>query len=810
MKRLFALLLCLVMALSLIPAAAAEEIEIIEVDEEEEELDAPEEGEEIRIIDVDQEDGPLTLPNGSVTINAANFPDAHFRSYVSDHFDANGDGVLSASEIANATYIECVFEGIESFEGIEYLTALKELCFENNPVYSLDVSNNKELVYLDANMTPLSSLDVSQNTKLESLSVGNTHLTSLDISKNTALQDFYSEYTGFEVLDVSNCPGLLFLITYGERLEHKGEGPWSISYEYMFDEGDEGTKSHKLWFDWDTTLIYKPTITTQPVSKTAAENETVKFTVKATGASSYQWQYRTSSTGTWYNSTLTGAKTATVSVPATSARNGFQYRCKVSNLADSVFSNTATLTVGAKPVITTQPTSKTVNEGTTAKFTVTATGAESYQWQYRTGSTGTWYNSTLTGAKTATVSVPATAARNGFQYRCKVTNAAGSVLTNTVTLTVNSIVSKPVITTQPTSKTVGTGTMAVFTVIATGATSYQWQVKTDSGWVNINNPYIEGTTTATMTVPATAGRNGNQYRCMLTNTIGSVYSNTVILTVVDKPVITTQPASKTVNEGTTAKFTVAATGATSYQWQYRTGSTGTWNTCTLTGAKTATLTVPATMARNGYQYRCQVTNAGGTTISNAATLTVKSTTPKPVITTQPTSKTVSVGTMAVFAVVATGATSYQWQVKTDSGWVDVNNPYIEGAESATMSVPASAERNGNQYRCKVANASGSVYTDTVKLTVISKPTITSQPSSASVTEGSTVKFKVVATGTGLSYQWQYRTGSTGTWYNSTLTGAKTATVSVPATAARNGFQYRCKITNAAGTVYTVIVTLTVK
>ena len=49
MKRLFALLLCLVMPLSLIPAAAAEEIEIIEVDEEE--LEIPEDEELIDIIE---------------------------------------------------------------------------------------------------------------------------------------------------------------------------------------------------------------------------------------------------------------------------------------------------------------------------------------------------------------------------------------------------------------------------------------------------------------------------------------------------------------------------------------------------------------------------------------------------------------------------------------------------------------------------------------------------------------------------------------------------------------------------------------
>ena len=163
----------------------------------------------------------------------------------------------------------------------------------------------------------------------------------------------------------------------------------------------------------------------------------MKFTVKAAGGSlSYQWYYRTSSTGTWKKSTLTGAKTAALSVKATEARNGYQYKCRVSNAAGYAYSAAATLTVSAKPVITTQPKSQTAAPDTTVKFTVKADGATTYQWYYRTSSSGTWAKSTLTGAKTATLTVKATAARDGYQYKCRVSNAEGYVYTNAVTLTV--------------------------------------------------------------------------------------------------------------------------------------------------------------------------------------------------------------------------------------------------------------------------------------------------------------------------------------------------------------------------------------
>lgn len=91
------------------------------------------------------------------------------------------------------------------------------------------------------------------------------------------------------------------------------------------------------------------------------------------------------------------------------------------------------------------------------------------------------------------------------------------------------------------------------------------------------------------------------------------------------PTINTHPSNQTVTEPATATFSVSATaseGSLSYQWQVNSG--GGWgNVSTGSGGTTSSYTTAATTsAMNGYQYRCAVSDANGTTNSNAATLTV--------------------------------------------------------------------------------------------------------------------------------------------------------------------------------------------
>ena len=276
------------------------------------------------------------------------------------------------------------------------------------------------------------------------------------------------------------------------------------------------------------------------------------------------------------------------------------------------------------------------------------------------------------------------------------------------------------------------------------------------------------------------------------------------------PVISTQPSNVTAKAGETAKFTVKATGTgLSYQWQYRTSASGTWAKTGATGNQTATLSVPVTTVRNGYQYRCSVANSGGTVYTKAVTLTVTSG-DKPVIKTQPSSVTIDEGSTAVFAIAATGdGLTYQWQYRTSASgtWAKAT---ASGNQTATLMVPATAGRNGYQYRCIVTNSAGSVYSNAATLKLkADAPVIKTQPSSVTVDEGSTAVFAVAATGDGLTYQWQYRTSASGTWARATANGNTSATLFVPATGGRNGYQYRCAVTNNGGTVYSKAATLTV-
>ena len=210
----------------------------------------------------------------------------------------------------------------------------------------------------------------------------------------------------------------------------------------------------------------------------------------------------------------------------------------------------------------------------------------------------------------------------------------------------------PWISSQPTSMVISVGQLAQFSVAAGGDTqpSYQWQVSTDGGnaWTNLTDtsPY-SGTATATLTVTgATAATNGDQYRCVVTTTAGSVTSNVVKLTAYGTPVFTIQPVDHTMVPGSTVYFTVAATASgmwsPSYQWQVSTDGGNTWTNLTDTapsigttsnpsfsGTNAATLTITGvTAALNGYQYRCLASNPVQHGVaSNAAILTISITVP---------------------------------------------------------------------------------------------------------------------------------------------------------------------------------------
>jgi hypothetical protein len=90
------------------------------------------------------------------------------------------------------------------------------------------------------------------------------------------------------------------------------------------------------------------------------------------------------------------------------------------------------------------------------------------------------------------------------------------------------------------------------------------------------------------------------------------------------PQVTSHPSPQSVESGATASFSITATGATSYQWQRQPPEGGSYsNVSGGTGGTTANYTTP-TLARSdsGAQYRCQATNALGTSDSLPGSLSV--------------------------------------------------------------------------------------------------------------------------------------------------------------------------------------------
>jgi hypothetical protein len=205
------------------------------------------------------------------------------------------------------------------------------------------------------------------------------------------------------------------------------------------------------------------------------------------------------------------------------------------------------------------------------------------------------------------------------------------------------------------------------------------------------------------------------------------------------PAITTQPASQTVAQGSSATFSVVATGTAplAYQWRF--------NGANISGATASSYTKSNAQTSDAGNYSVVVSNAGGSVTSANASLTVNV---PPSITTQPASQTVAQGGSATFSVVATGSgLTYQWRF---------NGANISGANASSYTKSNAQASDAGNYSVVVSNAGGSVTSANAVLTVTAPPSITAQPQSQSTTAGANVTFNVTAVGSvPLSYQWRF-------------------------------------------------------
>ena len=199
---------------------------------------------------------------------------------------------------------------------------------------------------------------------------------------------------------------------------------------------------------------------------------------------------------------------------------------------------------------------------------------------------------------------------------------------------------------------------------------------------------------------------------------------------------------------------------------------------TITGNTATTVTVTVGTGTTG---AVQVTTPGGSATS-AASFTVN-----------PLPAAIGGGS----ATVCSGATTSAFTNTTPGGTWSTSN--------ANATINASGVLTGVS-----AGAVNVIYTlptgcsITRAVTVITTPTITTNPVSVSIANGANTSFSVVATNSPSSYTWEVSTNGGGSWSTvingGVYSNATTATLNITgATLAMNGYLYRATATNSCGT-----------
>ena len=153
------------------------------------------------------------------------------------------------------------------------------------------------------------------------------------------------------------------------------------------------------------------------------------------------------------------------------------------------------------------------------------------------------------------------------------------------------------------------------------------------------------------------------------------------------------------------------------------------------------------------------------------------------------------------AAVGNGTLSYEWYITsntTASGGIKIGT-----TTTGSYSYKVASSDNGKNYYCIIKNNNNdTVISEVGNITVYSPPTVKTHPASQIQTVGSNAVFTVAGQGgipADLTYLWQYRIDGSGNWTNVTSavgTGETTAALTVPVTAAKNGYEFRCYIGNS--------------
>jgi gliding motility-associated-like protein len=343
-------------------------------------------------------------------------------------------------------------------------------------------------------------------------------------------------------------------------------------------------------------------------------------------------------------------------------------------------------------------------------------------------------------------------------------------------------------------------------------------VATNYTWTN-SAPSIGLTNTGTTaTIPAFTATNTGTSPVLATVNISPSYvagtkvctgtSQSYTVNVIPLPTITSQPQSQTVClGGSLSNLSVAYSGGNgtpTYQW-FSSPTNSMANGSAISGANSASYTLPAASAVGTTYYYCTLTFANAATCStissNLAAITITS---GPSISTQPlASQSICVGgsipaALNVAFSNGTGNATVQWYSVSGG-----TNTAISGANT-TSYLPGVFNTVGTYSYMAQISLSGSgcglAQSNTVQVIVLADPTITSPtPASYCLNSSTAVPLSITANGgtsTPYAYQWYLNSVNNNT--SGTLISGATAASYIPATTAVATTYYYCVVSQGNG------------